>query len=151
MSKRYTLPELKEIHAQFEELILDQDTFYLIIDKQVTSRRGVVNALSAAGIDRDMLLEAGDGLDAMAMAGRHKGRFIIISEAKLPDMPVDKVITKIRSKDGHAEDKVVVYTGESKREILAPVLKIGVQACLKKPMDAKELVEELRKLDLMIA
>ncbi|MHC4887160.1 MAG: response regulator [Planctomycetota bacterium] len=149
MAKKYTADELNEIRKQYGKLVLEQDVRYLLIDKQVTSRRSILNALASAKVDNEYILEAGDGIDGIAQASRTQTPFIVIMEAKLSDMKGEDFIARLRSKPGHEQDKVVLYTGETKRDIVAPVLQAGVAGLLKKPMAPQEITAKLIELELL--
>jgi two-component system, chemotaxis family, chemotaxis protein CheY len=149
MAKRYTTDDLNRILTRFEDLVLERATYFLLIDKQVSLRKGLANALIKAGVEQECILEASDGLDAIGFAKRNKNRFIVIFDIAIPDTDAPVVIKKIREKEGHENDLVILHTAETNKAKLAAAMKTGVSDYLKKPTQPDQIIEKLKSLEVI--
>lgn len=143
MAKRYTIDELDKLKAGFEEVLFVRDTYFLLVDKQLTVRKTIMNAIIKAGIDKEHVLEAGDGMDALMEAGQNDQRFIILTELSLPDMKAVDMVTKLKTKKGHKDDIAIAVTGEKRKPELEAALQAGFTKILTKPVNIDELKDIL--------
>ncbi|MBN1256834.1 MAG: response regulator [Planctomycetes bacterium] len=149
MGKKFTLEELVEIQKKFEEMFLEKDTYFLLVDRQIGSRRGLKNALVKAGAEDHYILEANDAMDATIQASRNQNTFVVFTELKLPDTDADKLVERIKSKPGHENDVFVLVTGEKSDARFKKAVQAGITAHLPKPIVDTEVASLAKKLKLV--
>jgi two-component system chemotaxis response regulator CheY len=149
MAKRYTLDELDDIQQKFEALFHSTERKFLLVDRQVTIRRTMMNALTAAGVEKDDILEAGDGMDAQMEASKCDCALVVLTDYKNKDGTADTLIDKIRSRPQGDRHKVILVTAEKNKKRLAPVLKAGVDGTIEKPFTPDAFAAHLRSLGVL--
>ncbi|OEU73535.1 MAG: two-component system response regulator [Desulfuromonadales bacterium C00003068] len=117
----------------------------LIIDDSNTMRKIVTRSLRQAGLDFDVILEAGDGQAALdVLAGETVD--IILSDI---NMPVMDGIEFLRQKQADAKIKdipVVMITTEAGADILDEAKSLGAAGSIKKPFTPDQIQETLGSL-----
>jgi CheY-like chemotaxis protein len=145
MAKRYSNDELASIEKEFESLLFSQEMHYLLVDRQIASRRAVMNVLVGAGVDRADITEVSDGLDATMHINKSESPLVILTEFKLPDMDVIGLLKNIRSREENSRHKVILITGERNKQRLSAAVKLGINGLVRKPFQPEELAEQLRQ------
>lgn len=147
MAKRYTIKELKAIHAQFEELLFEHGPRYLLVDKQLTSRRALLNALTENGVEKDSIIDVGTSAEAIAEAKKHDTDFIVFTELKLDDMDVTQLMKTVRELPDPERYRFILMTAEKSKQRITIALRSGMHGYIKKPIDAKEVAKLLERLN----
>ncbi len=112
----------------------------LIIDDSSTMRKIVTRSLRQAGLDFDIILEAGDGVEALQVLQTEKVD-IILSDINMPNMDG---IEFLRQKSANAALKgipVVMITTEAGADILAEAKSLGASGSIKKPFTPDQVSE----------
>jgi len=112
----------------------------LIIDDSSTMRKIVTRSLRQAGLDFDIILEAGDGAEALQLL-QNEAVDIILSDINMPNMDG---IEFLRQKSGNAALKaipVVMITTEAGADILAEAKSLGAAGSIKKPFTPDQVSE----------
>lgn len=149
MAKKYTEKEITSIAEQFEELVEGRDTYFLVVDKQIALRRTVMQALLKMGVQKEFILEAGDGIDAQMRFSEADGKVVLVTDLQLPGSDGLQLIKQFRDDPAHAEDPVIVVSGEKRKERIVLAVKLGVDAYLKKPLDPDVFVAKVGELGLV--
>jgi len=116
----------------------------LVVDDSQGMRRSVLAALGRMGVFS--LDEAEDGVEALRKLTQ--GRFdVVLTDINMPVMDGLKLIRHIRQQhSGIARVPIVVMTTEAAQEDRERALRLGANAYLVKPVQAKEVVETVREL-----
>jgi CheY-like chemotaxis protein len=146
MAKKYTIDELKKIYKQFDELVNDSGTYYIVVDKQLATRKTVINALSSEGVEKDCIIECPDAMTALDALRKHeKNDFMILTELTLPDRDGLKFIQRIKEERKEKKDKIIAVTAETKKERIAIAGKLGINGYIKKPFQPQNLIKQLKE------
>lgn len=149
MAKRFSRDELLTIKQRFEDTLFNRETFYLLVDKAGAARRALLNVLTLAGVDRDAILEAKEGNEAIVLADEKENPFVILTELTLPDMSACDMLSEICSRPGHENDKVVIVTAETRKPRLLEAVQAGHKSFIKKPFDPKSVAGQLKTMGVL--
>jgi two-component system chemotaxis response regulator CheY len=117
----------------------------LIIDDSSTMRKIVTRSLRQAGLDFDIILEAGDGVEALQLL-QNETVDIILSDINMPNMDG---IEFLRQKAANAALKripVVMITTEAGADILSEAKSLGAAGSIKKPFTPDQVSETIGPL-----
>jgi two-component system chemotaxis response regulator CheY len=117
----------------------------LIVDDSASLRAVVRMTLERAGY---RVLEAADGLEALAELGRNPKVHLIISDVNMPNMDGIALVHKIKEHPHHKFLPVIMLTTENqvaKKELGRAA---GAKAWVLKPFNATQLLEAVAKLVL---
>lgn len=149
MAKRYTMEELDNIMQQFTELVEMKTRYYLLVDKQIATRKAISNTLISGGVDKDYIIEANDAYEATNKLKEDNNEYIIITELKLPDIDGFKFMTRVEKKLPNANRKFLIITTEASKQNFAMSIKMGAIGFIKKPFKNDELLEQFKKLQIV--
>ncbi len=112
----------------------------LVVDDEVRMRKLVKDFLTKQGY---MVIEAGDGIEAMDLFYREKEIALVILDVMMPKMDGWEVLREIRE---HADTPVIMLTarGEEKDELLG--FELGVDEYISKPFSPKILVARVEAI-----
>ncbi|WP_305045797.1 response regulator [Geoalkalibacter sp.] len=117
-------------------------TTVLIIDDSNTMRKIVQRSLRQAGFEFDKVLEAGDGLEALAVLGAEKVD-LILSDINMPNMDGLEFLRQKAANDAIKGIPVVMITTEAGADILGEARALGAKGSIKKPFTAEQVQEVL--------
>lgn len=112
----------------------------LIVDDDARNRKLARDVLSLDGIET---LEAGSGLDAIALVGARRPDLVLL-DLRLPDLDGPEVLRRLRSDPGTADVRIVALTALSGAG--DAILAAGFDGYLEKPIDAPMFAAQVRKL-----
>lgn len=118
----------------------------LTIDDSKTIRNIILKMFD--GYDCEVL-EAENGVEGLAQAGKHHPNLIIL-DIDMPQMNGLEMLTHLRNNDKFMHTPVFMLTSKSKAKNVKMALDLGVKAYIAKPFKRDELlgkVKELIKLD----
>jgi len=144
MARKYTGDVLKQVEAQYADLVREAAGTILVVDPSMANRRTVANALAAAG--NEAPLEAKDGREALRAAALADPVIVALVEAQLPDMAAADFIRALRSEGKAGERKVILATSETRRERLVPLVQAGLDGYVQKPFQPEVLLAKLREI-----
>ncbi len=113
---------------------------FLIVDDSVNIRAFVRKTLSMTGLAIDAILEAGDGLEGLAVLAGSKVD-VVLTDINMPNMDGLEMIRNIRSDEKYNDIKIVIISTEGSREKILAAVKIGVTGYLKKPFGPESVLE----------
>ncbi|MCP4679896.1 MAG: response regulator [Deltaproteobacteria bacterium] len=115
----------------------------LIVEDSPMMRQLLVFALSR--VKNLNVLEADDGVDALKKLA--SGRFdIILVDINMPIMDGLKLVRRIRSDAVHRDVPVMIVTTEGAEEDRQRALQLGANAYITKPIQAPQVIAEVKKL-----
>jgi len=117
----------------------------LIVDDSNTMRKIVTRSLRQAGLDFDEILEAGDGLEALAVLRKEKVD-LVLSDINMPNMDG---LAFLREKSADAALNgipVVMITTEAGNDIIGEAMALGALGSIKKPFTPDQIQETIGQL-----
>jgi two-component system chemotaxis response regulator CheY len=117
----------------------------LIVDDSNTMRKIVTRSLRQAGLDFDEILEAGDGLEALAVLRKEKVD-LVLSDINMPNMDG---LAFLREKAADASLNgipVVMITTEAGTDVIGEAKSLGAVGSIKKPFTPDQIQETVGSL-----
>jgi two-component system, chemotaxis family, chemotaxis protein CheY len=116
----------------------------LVVDDSSTMRRIIANTLKQLG--QETLVEAGDGLEALAQLQNEAGIELILTDWNMPNMNGLDFLKKAKASPAHASIPVVMVTTEAEKGNVILALKSGAKNYIVKPFTAEVLREKLKSV-----
>ncbi|MBF0273983.1 MAG: response regulator [Nitrospinae bacterium] len=113
----------------------------LIVDDFSTSRRTMRMSLKTLGYHH--VIEAVDGVDALAKLQDEDRIGLILLDWNMPNMSGIEFLRKVRAKPEHKKVKIIMITAESAKENIVSAMQSGVDQYLLKPVMPKNLEEKI--------
>jgi two-component system chemotaxis response regulator CheY len=119
----------------------------LVVDDSAALRRVVALALVGAGYE---VIEAGDGLDALAKTEQLAGKKIhlVISDVNMPRMDGIEFVTELKKRVAFKFTPVIMLTTEGDDEVKNAGRAAGVKAWIIKPFNPGQMLNAVTKLIL---
>jgi two-component system phosphate regulon response regulator PhoB len=114
----------------------------LLADDEENLRILVRTALEDPGYE---IVEAGDGAQALELAGRLYPDLILL-DWMMPAMTGVEVARRLRANTGTAQIPIVLLTAKGQDEDRTQALEAGVSSYLVKPFSPRELMEHVEEL-----
>lgn len=114
----------------------------LIIDDSNTMRKIVTRSLRQAGIDVGEILEAGDGVEALALLDGQTVD-LILSDINMPNMDGIEFLRQKATKAAIKDIPVVMITTEAGADILGEAKSLGAKGSIKKPFTPEQIEETI--------
>lgn len=114
----------------------------LIVDDSAIIRMQLSSALKKNGY---LVVEAGNGADALALADERADFALIITDINMPVMDGLTFLSQLRALEGYAETPIFVLTTESTTHIQEDGRAKGATAWIVKPFDETALLEGIKK------
>jgi two-component system, chemotaxis family, chemotaxis protein CheY len=129
---------LKSFHTNSD---LERSVKVLLVDDSGVMRKIIARALHALWIED--VVEAADGLEAVAAFGDGVGFDLILTDWNMPNMNGLELVTAIRGA-GHKLPIIMVTTETEKGQVLKAI-QAGINDYLVKPFDQETLIAKLEK------
>lgn len=117
----------------------------LIVDDSSSLRTVVRMALNRAGYD---VLEAGDGVQALAALDKAAKVHLIVSDVNMPNMDGIRFVTQVKQHPRHKFVPVVMLTTEGQDAKKQEGRAAGAKAWIVKPFNPPVLLDAVSKLCL---
>jgi two-component system chemotaxis response regulator CheY len=114
----------------------------LLVDDSGVMRKIIARGLNSLWVDE--VVEAADGVDALAKFGDGEGFDLIVTDWNMPNMNGLELIQKIRG-DGHKLPIMMITTEAEKSQVLLAI-QAGVNDYLVKPFDQEMLQMKLGRV-----
>jgi two-component system chemotaxis response regulator CheY len=118
----------------------------LVIDDSRTTRMIIGNILREIGLD---VLEAANGLEALAEMKRHPEIELMLVDWNMPEMNGFDLIRAIRAEHAHDAVRILMVTSEAQGEQVNRALRAGANEYLMKPFNKDVLLAKLNLLDVL--
>jgi two-component system chemotaxis response regulator CheY len=115
----------------------------LIVDDSKSIRNEVAEALTPAGY---VVLEAADGIEALARVSEHASITLVVLDVNMPGMNGLDVLEHIRQDHSARNLAVLMLTTEAERTLVDRAKKAGARGWLLKPIKAELLVSTVERL-----
>jgi two-component system chemotaxis response regulator CheY len=117
----------------------------LIVDDSNTMRKIVTRSLRQAGLDFDEILEAGDGLEALAVLRKEKVD-LVLSDINMPNMDGLAFLREKAADAAINSIPVVMITTEAGNDIIGEAKSLGARGSIKKPFTPEQIQETVGSL-----
>ncbi len=104
----------------------------LIVDDSPSMRKVIRRVLLLSGFECDACLEAGDGLEALAVLARERVD-IILTDINMPNMDGEALIERLAADPSLARLPVLVVSTDRSAERLERMLALGARGYVTKP------------------
>ncbi len=110
----------------------------LIVDDSSTMRQIVMRTLRQAGFDEAEVLEAGNGVQGLAMLDQGPVD-LIFSDVNMPNMGGIEFVKSVRGREDSGETPVVMVTTEGGQDAMVEANEVGASGYVVKPFTADKL------------
>lgn len=117
----------------------------LIVDDSNTMRKIVTRSLRQAGLDFEEILEAGDGLEALAILRQGKID-LILSDINMPNMDGLAFLREKAADESLKDIPVVMITTEAGNDVIGEAKSLGAVGSIKKPFTPDQIQETVGSL-----
>lgn len=114
----------------------------LTVDDSKTIRMIVKKAFKPFDVE---LLEAENGVEGLAVAGKSKPDLIIL-DITMPVMTGVEMLGKLKEQDSLKNIPVIMLTAESGKENVMQIVKMGVKDYIVKPFKGEQLIERAKNI-----
>ena len=113
----------------------------LLVDDSAVMRKVIARSLRQAGLDVGEIIEAGDGLEALAALEAHRDTDLVLSDWNMPNMNGVDFVAQARVKG--FEVPIIMVTTESGDDRISQATEAGANGFLHKPFTPDRLGETL--------
>ena len=117
----------------------------LIVDDSAAIRKILQRMLRRAGLDLGVVLEAGDGVEALEKL-RDQPVGLILSDINMPNMDGIQLLRVLKSSDKFKHVPVVMITTETGEAKVMEALRLGASGYIRKPFTADQIKDRLAGL-----
>jgi two-component system cell cycle response regulator len=114
----------------------------LVVDDEAMNRK-LIEAILAA--ERSEIITAEDGMQALTCATETPPDLILL-DMMMPGMNGLEVLRRLKTNAATAEIPVIMVTAMADRESVTQALDAGADECLSKPVNAAELVLQVKNM-----
>jgi two-component system chemotaxis response regulator CheY len=114
----------------------------LIVDDSAAIRKILQRMLKQAGLDVGIVLEAGDGVEALEKLSGHLVG-LILSDINMPNMDGIQLLATLKSRAEFRHIPIVMITTEGGEAKVMQALQLGANGYVRKPFTADQIKEKL--------
>ena len=114
----------------------------LIVDDSSVMRKIVERSLRQAGLELSQVLEAGNGVEALAIAQDNE-LDLILSDINMPVMDGLEFVRQLQGLEGVRQAPVVMITTEGSESRVVQALSYGASGYLRKPFTPEQVREHV--------
>ncbi len=118
-------------------------TKVLVVDDSMTIRSQVSRALGGAGF---AVLEAADGVEALASLEAHPDVKLVVCDINMPNMTGLELVERLRLEPARAGLAVVMLTTEGHNGLVQRAKAAGARGWIMKPFKPEHVIAAARKL-----
>ncbi len=117
----------------------------LVVDDSAMMRKIVLRTLKTAGVEFDTVLEAGDGLEALALLRAHTVQ-LIMCDINMPNMSGLELLHKIKEEKLAAGVPIVMVTTEGSEPQVRQAILAGARGYIRKPFTVEHIENNVKPL-----
>lgn len=110
----------------------------LLVDDSSTTRMMVRRMMQAASLDIDEVLEASNGIEALAILADHEVAVVVL-DVNMPMMNGMQLITRMKGSDRLRHIPVIIASTEGSRRRIDELCAIGAAGFVRKPFQPEQL------------
>ena len=110
----------------------------LLVDDSITVRAVVKKALELAEVPYDVIHEAGNGVEALAVLDANEID-LVISHIMMPEMDGEQLVTAMRDSGRLARTPVIVVSSAGGEQRLQRLEELGVKGFVHKPFTPEQI------------
>jgi len=114
----------------------------LIVDDSSVMRKIVERSLRQAGLDIGEVMEAGNGMEALAALQKKKPD-LILSDINMPSMNGLEFVKQLQNVAGMKDVPVVMITTEASESHVVEALSYGAKGYIRKPFTPEQVKEHV--------
>jgi two-component system, chemotaxis family, chemotaxis protein CheY len=130
-----------ELQEGWFEQLMDNITV-LIVDDSSVMRKIVERSLRQAGLEIGQVLEAGNGLEALAVMNQQKVN-LVLCDINMPAMDGLEFVKQLPSVENARGVPVVMITTEGSEGHVVQALSAGARGYIRKPFTADQVKEHI--------
>ncbi len=123
------------LEKQLQRLPRNEEVKVLVVDDSVATRHHICNLLKR---HKYQVLEANDGVEALAVLEKTPDVAVIITDNEMPNMNGDELCAEIRRLYSNDEKAIIGISGSDTSHLSARFLKNGANDYLRKPFNSEE-------------
>ncbi|SEO48845.1 response regulator transcription factor [Paenibacillus sp. OV219] len=120
----------------------------ILVDDEVFARKGLVGLIPWEQYGFEIIAEAEDGEEALALIEQHKPD-LVITDIRMPVLDGLELIQTVQERLGKAV-KFIIISGYGDFKYAQQAVRFGVHDYLLKPIDEDELMETLQRIAAML-
>ncbi|WP_031498722.1 response regulator [Bryobacter aggregatus] len=117
----------------------------LIVDDSAAIRKILQRVLRQTEMPIGNIIEAGDGLEALAMLEKQSVG-LILSDINMPNMDGLEMLGKIKANDSYKMVPVIMITTEGNQNKVMEAVNLGAAGYVRKPFTTEQIKEKLTGL-----
>jgi two-component system chemotaxis response regulator CheY len=117
----------------------------LVVDDSAMMRKIVLRTLKTAGVEFDTVLEAGDGLEALALLRANTVQ-LIMCDINMPHMSGLELLLKIKEEKLAAGVPIVMVTTEGSEPQVRQAILAGARGYIRKPFTVEHIENNVKPL-----
>src|SRR5580700_6475392 len=114
----------------------------LIVDDSAAIRKILQRMLRQAGLDLGVILEAGDGIEALEKLSSHSVG-LILSDINMPNMDGIQLLSILKSSAKFKHVPVIMITTEGGEAKVMEAVQLGAAGYVREPFTAAQIKEKL--------
>jgi two-component system chemotaxis response regulator CheY len=115
----------------------------LIVDDSAAIRKILKRMLDQAGLPLGMVVEAGDGVEALEKLKQQPTINLILTDINMPNMDGIQLLTELKSKAEYRHIPVVMITTEGGEAKVMEAVQLGAAGYVRKPFSSEQIKEKL--------
>jgi two-component system chemotaxis response regulator CheY len=117
----------------------------LIVDDSAAIRKILQRVLRQTEVPIGNILEAGDGVEALALLEQQKVG-LILSDINMPNMDGLEMLSKVKSIEAYKSVPVIMITTEGNQNKVMEAVSLGASGYVRKPFTTEQIKEKLTGL-----
>jgi two-component system chemotaxis response regulator CheY len=114
----------------------------LVVDDSAAIRKILQRVLRQTDVDIGEVIEAGDGLEALAVLAKQRVG-LILSDINMPNMDGLQFLTQLRANADFRNIPVLMITTEGSQQKVMEAVNLGACGYVRKPFTADQIKERL--------
>ncbi|MHC4200322.1 MAG: response regulator [Planctomycetota bacterium] len=121
----------------------------LVVDDSRTMRKIIRNALEGMGYSPASVVEASDGVEAMAKLREYRFRIdIILADWNMPNMDGLSLLKELQGVEELSHIPVIMVTGEAQRDRVVEAIRAGARNYIVKPFTPETLRQKVLAIEM---
>ena len=119
----------------------------LIVDDSATMRKILMRSLRQAEIKLEEILEASNGVEALAQIANHPEIELILSDINMPEMGGIDLVKNVRVKKTADQLPILMVTTEGGSGMVAAAMDSGANGYVTKPFTPEALKDAIQRIN----